>query len=336
MIGIARTNCRRIAAYIADPQRACRGVAKGRAARLRVSRPRPAGKMPLGRILAIAIATLASAGCTMQHYMRSSALEYLYPTGAEATPPADVILRLPARVGLAFAPPAATVSGGTVRWETFSEDRKQQLLQRVADAFEGRKNIMAIEVIPSSYLTPKGSFAELQRLRAGFGVDYIVLVSYDQLQFSESQKSSLLYWVTYGAGAFVIKGEKNETRTLMDAVVYDINSRTMLFHATGQSSVRGSSTLVDVNKAMRERSDESFSLATDDLIRNLDRELVRFQQQAATGTVRGEGTPALKVADSRGTVVPVGTGGGADTGGIGVGVLWLAAAARARQRATAR
>ena len=284
------------------------------------------------RQLLISIAGLAMTGCTVQQYMRSNALEYLYPTGAEAVPPTDVVLKLPARVGLAFAPPSAVLSSGTIRMETIAENQKQQLLRRVADAFRGRKNISALEVIPSSYLTPKGSFAELQRLRASFGVDYIVLVSYDQLQFSESQKSSLLYWVTYGAGAFIIKGEKNETQTLMDAVVYDIGSRTMLFHATGQSSVKGSSTLVDVSKEMRQRSDESFSQATDDLITNLDTALADFQKQAAAGTVRGEGTPALKVADSRGAVVPVGTGGGGSLGAAAVAVLMLGIAARRRRR----
>lgn len=277
------------------------------------------------RFLLIACTGIAMGGCSVQQQMRSNALEYLYPTGGEAIPPSDVVLKLPARVGLAFAPPAAVLSSGTVRMETFSENQKQQLLERVAAAFRGRKNIAAVEVIPSNYFTPKGSFTELQRLRASFGVDYIVLVSYDQLQFSESQKSSLLYWVTYGAGAFVIKGEKNETRTLMDAVVYDIDSRTMLFHATGQSSVAGSSTLVDVSKQMRQRSDEGFSQATDDLIASLDTQLAEFQKRAAAGTIRGEGTPALKVADrGSGAVVPVSYGGGGSLGAAGLALLLLA------------
>jgi rhombotail lipoprotein len=286
----------------------------------------------VARLLVLSVAIAGIAACTVQQQMRSNALEYLYPSGAEAVPPTDVVLRLPAHVGLAFAPAAAPLSNVAVRGETFSENQKQQLLRRVADAFQGRKNIGAVEVIPSSYLTPGGGFAELQRLRAGFGVDYMVLVSYDQLQFSESQKSSLLYWVTYGAGAFVIKGEKNETRTLMDAVVYDIDSRRMLFHATGQSSVKGDSTLVDVSKEMRERSSESFGLATDDLITNLDAALVDFQARAKSGTVRGEGTPALTVTDRRGTVIPVGAGGGSSLGATGLALLIVAAWRRRSQR----
>lgn len=281
--------------------------------------------------LMLVLASLTLGGCAnVRQQMRSNALEYLYPVGGEAIAPSDVVLRLPARVGLAFAPPATGPAGmGT---ETFSETQKQQLLRRVADAFRSRKNIGRLEVIPTNYLTPKGSFAELQRLRAGFGVDYIVLVSYDQLQFSESQKSSVLYWVTYGAGAFVIKGEKNETRTLMDAVVHDIDSRTMLFHATGQSSVKGSSTLVDMSKELRQRSDEGFGLATDELIANLDAALETFATEAASGTVRGQGTPALRVAGADGQVLPVGApgSGGGGLGLAGLALLLFAAAYRRR------
>ncbi len=40
-------------------------------------------------------------------------------------------------------------------------------------------------------------------------------------------------------GAYVVKGEKNETRTLMDAVVYDIRSRALLFRASGESGIIG-------------------------------------------------------------------------------------------------
>lgn len=281
------------------------------------------------RCLVLALAALACGGCmNVQKQMRSNALEYLYPAGSEAIAPTDVLLKVPARVGLAFAPPATGPTG--MGAETFSESQKQQLLRRVADAFRSRKNIARVEVIPSNYLTPQGSFAELQRLRAGFGVDYIVLVSYDQLQFSESQNSSVLYWVTYGAGAFVIKGEKNETRTMLDAVVYDLDSRTMLFHAMGQSSVKGSSTLVDMSKELRRRSDEGFSLATNELIANLDAGLETFASQAATGTVRGQGTPALKVAGADGQVLPVGAPGGGGLGLAGLAVLLLAAGYRQR------
>ena len=148
-----------------------------------------------------------------------------------------VKIQTPVRVGLAFAPTSSTTR------ETFTENQKQELLQRLATKFATRKGIESIEIIPGNYINPKGGFDELDRLRASFRINQVVLLSYDQVQFSESGGLSLTYWVTYGAGVYVVKGEKNETRTMMDAVVYDIPSRTMLFHAVGQNSIKGSSTL---------------------------------------------------------------------------------------------
>jgi rhombotail lipoprotein len=148
---------------------------------------------------------------------------------------------------------------------------------------------------------------------SAFGIDVMVLVSFDQFQFSETGKSSWAYWTLIGA--YVVKGERNETRTMMDAVVYDIPSRAMLFHASGESSQAGRSTPVDQQKKMRQASEASFASATDDLIVNLDVALDQFAEQAASGTIRGEGTPAIAMVDEQGRPVQVGGGGGGFGGG---------------------
>ena len=130
--------------------------------------------------------------------------------------------------------------------------------------------------------------------------------AYEQFQFSESGKSSLAYWTLIGA--YVINGEKNETRTMLYAAVYDIPSRAMLFNATGRSGVRGRSTPVDVSKQLRGRSEQGFRDAMDDLIVQLDQALDTFVEQAATGTVRGAGTPAIEITDATGAPVESGAG----------------------------
>ena len=48
----------------------------------------------------------------------------------------------------------------------------------------------------------------------------MVLVSYDQTQFTEATRASWTYLTVIGP--LLIEGEKNDTRTVMDAVVYDI------------------------------------------------------------------------------------------------------------------
>ena len=272
---------------------------------------------------------LIVAGCAVRHQIRSNALEYLYPKGSPPVPPGDVKLQLPLRAGLAFAPPGP-------QWqEPFSETQKLALLHRVSDAFKDREGIAGVEPIPTNFLGPGGGFEEIDRLKASFGIDLMAMVSYDQFQFSETGKSSWTYWTL--VGAYLVKGEKNETRTVMNAVVYDIPSRAMLFQATGSSSVSGSSTPIDVEKALRVRSEEGFDKATDDLIAHLDSALATFQQQAKTGTVRGAGTPAIAIVDASGNVVGTGSGGAGALGGeelaIGVALTLLALSGRGRRRA---
>jgi rhombotail lipoprotein len=239
--------------------------------------------------------------CVVQkNQLRSNALDFLYPKGTEAAPPKDVELRLPVRVGVAFAP-----SQDEAR-DTFTETQKQALLANITESFRDREGIASVEAIPSSFLTPGGGFDNVDRLVSAFGIDLIAIVSYDQFQFSESGRSSWAYWTV--VGAYLVKGEKNQTRTILNTVVYDIPSRAMLFNASGQSSIEGKSLPVQIEKALRERSEQGFEDANDDLIANLNTALDAFQSQARTGTVRGPGTPAVAMYDSSGQ--PVRSGGG--------------------------
>jgi rhombotail lipoprotein len=240
--------------------------------------------------IAILLGGLGTVACVAGRplHLKSSALEYLYPAGKEkASPPSDVKLKVPIRVGLAFAP-------SSTGWnDPFTEVQKQNLLNRVADAFRDRKFIASIESIPSTYLTSGGGFAELDRLASAFGIALVALVSYDQRQFTESTGASWTYLTV--VGAFAVQGEKNETRTLMDTVVYDIPSRALLFRSAGQSSLQGRSTPVTMARSLRLDSEQSFESATDDLITNLGGALQAFQEQIKSGTVRGAGTPAIEV-----------------------------------------
>jgi rhombotail lipoprotein len=277
-------------------------------------------------VVAVSASTLVI-GCVAMRpmHLRTNALEYLYPVGStEGTESRDVTLRVPVRVGLAFAPGAAG------REDPFTEVQRQALLSRVAEAFRDRDYIGSIEVIPSNYLSARGGFEELDRLAKAFGVDLMVLVSYDQAQFRETTNRAWTYLTV--VGAFAIEGEKNETRTLMDAVVYDISSRTFLFRAAGDSSLAGRSTPVKVERELRTDSEQGFEVATDDLVAELELALDVFRTHVASGTVRGPGTPAIEVVSAGN---PAGTGG---AGALGapelVGAVLLAGLAAARRPRT--
>ena len=273
------------------------------------------------RVFCLAAMLSCVACAAREHHVRSGARDFLYPKGAEAAQAADVRLRLPVTVGLAFAPPSKE------RGEAFTELQKTRLLERIAASFRGRNGIRDVVVVPTTYLRPGGGFENVRQLASGFGLDLLALVSYDQFQFTESGRSSWTYWTI--VGAYVVKGERNETRTVLDTVVYDIPSRAMLFHASGRSEGEIRATPAGVDRAVRLAREEGFERATDDLIAGLDRALDAFAAQARTGTVRGAGTPAVTMLDEDGK--PVGGGGAAGLELLLAGLVVLAARLSARR-----
>jgi rhombotail lipoprotein len=150
-------------------------------------------------------------------------------------------------------------------------------MEEVADHFKTYAFVKAIEIIPSAEFTPGGSFADLDRIRAVHGVDVIALLSYDQVQFTDEGMLSLTYWTV--VGAYVVAGEKNDTHTMLDAVIYDIKSRKMLFRAPGTSHVKGSATPADLSEKLRADSDKGFTEAAKSMIINLDVQLARFKER---------------------------------------------------------
>jgi hypothetical protein len=224
---------------------------------------------------------IAAAGCgaSLPPTRRvNSALDFLYPEGVSAAEPASqVVLKLPVRVGLAFAPNRGD------QFDPIPEEQKQWLLSRVAAAFKEHEAIEHLEVVPTTYLQPGGSFANLDQIRSSLGLDLMVLLSYDQSQFTESTRASWTYWTVIGP--LLIEGEKNDTRTVMDAVVYDVRSRALLF-------------------------------------RSLNSALEQFEEQAKRGTVQGPGTPEIAMYNAKGEQITATRGGG---GALGIPELIVAA-----------
>lgn len=258
---------------------------------------------------------IAAAGCT-SHRPRTkvvnSALDFLYPQGLNAAMPGrQVVLKLPIRAGLAFAPSRVD------QFDPITEQQKQRLLARVAAAFKEHEAIAHLEVVPSTYLHPGGGFSNLDQIRSMLGLDLIVLVSYHQDQVTETTRASWTYLTV--VGPLLIEGETNDTRTVMDAVVYDINSRVLLFRAAGQSTVKGHSSPLNERRKRRLFASEGFEKATSDLIANLNAALEEFEKQARTGTVQGPGTPAIAMYDAKGEEILARYGGGG--GGWGGGAL---------------
>lgn len=224
--------------------------------------------------------------CAMQSsHRKSSVVDYLYPERDEVVEaPSVPVLKLPLRVGIAFVPetsdshrrygalPEFSGSGLAV-----SEKDRTSLMKKVREEFRKYPFVKSIDIIPSAYLTPKGSFKNLDQIKTMFGLDVVVLLSYDQVQHTDEGSLSMAYWTI--VGAYIVKGEKNETSTMVDSVVYDIDSKKMLFRAPGISHIQNTATLVNLNEQLRLDSRTGFDLAVGDLIVNLKEQLELFKDK---------------------------------------------------------
>ena len=237
----------------------------------------------------------------------TSVVDYLFPdTEDTVVTPSIPVLTLPLRVGIAFVP-ITPFQGGAL---ALTENRKTNLMQEVSNHFRKYPFVKEVEIIPSAYLRSGGSFANLDQIRTMYGVDVIALLSYDQVQFTDAGALSFTYWTI--VGAYVIPGEKNDTHTMIDAVVYDIQSRKMLFRAPGMSLTRGSATLVNLSEELRADSDKGFNDAAKEMIVNLDGQLANFKEKVK------ERPEEYKV-----THTPAYTGGGTGGGSIDLISLML-------------
>lgn len=241
---------------------------------------------PLLRTLFTLILLWVLSGCATQQFSsRSSVVDFLYPNSdQEQIVPAIPTLTLPIRLGIAFVPSEKNHRQGHNHWGwtdptgmSLSEPAKLNIKEQLAGHFQSQDYIDEIQLIPSAYLRPQGSFTNLQQLQTMFGIDVVALISFDQIQFSDESKAALSYWTLIGT--YLVKGQKNDTSTMMDTAVYDIKSRKLLFRAPGVSHVRGRSTPINLAEELRHDSQQGFAEASAQMIVNLEQELQRFTER---------------------------------------------------------
>jgi len=265
--------------------------------------PPPTARRRADRAAALSLCLLlflTLGGCSLlgpepgARHSASSTVEFLYPGMPDlAAAPATPRLTLPLRLGIAFVPGAPgsahdPAPGRAIAFNpktvhsapaaaALTENVRLDLMDRVAGHFRGERFIRSIELMPPGALQPGGGFANLDRLRALYGIDVIALVSYDQVQFTDRGALSLAYWTIIGA--YVAPGERNDTQTLLDTAVIDIPSRKLLFRASGSDRTGGRATLVNATEQLRQDSLHGFEAATRQMIENLERELERFKKR---------------------------------------------------------
>lgn len=232
---------------------------------------------------------LLATGCGVPETVqrRSSLSAYM---GAKAQPAPDPAagparLQLPLRLGIAFVPADPTQVKGEAALASpmgaLAPGQEQELHQQVVGVFEQKPWAQSFKVIPSLYLTRGGGFEDLDRVARSFGVDVVALVSVDQVQFSSPRWYAWTYWTL--VGAYMVKGDKNDTTSMVDAAVYHVPSRTFLFRAGAVGTAKGSSTWSRREEAFRQQGRESLAQAMAQLSTSLDQGVATFKQDLLKG-----------------------------------------------------
>jgi rhombotail lipoprotein len=216
-------------------------------------------------------------GCQTQAHNSSSLVSFLYPEGG-TPPPQNVMpeLHVPLRVGLAFLPSQAAYGAAPL-----DAAQKEELLERIRQRFSRRPFVSEIVVIPDYYLTTARGFAGLDGVQRLYNIDLMALVSYDQVTHTDDNDLSLGYLTI--VGAYVLRGSSHDTATLVDLAVVDPASRSLVLRAGGIAISHGNSTLVNVDRAIRQASANGFDDATNQMIGNFDTALTTFQSDVRSG-----------------------------------------------------
>jgi len=237
------------------------------------------------KLLTMAALSLALGGCAWMDNVRGHSaqtstplVDFLYLDGKVPEQDAQPELHLPIRVGVSFLP-----SANGPRFQPGASERAK-VLTAVREHFKSLPYVSEIVIIPDYYLHSGkgGGLAQIEQLSRLYHIDLFALVSYDQIQNSYQNDRALAYWTI--VGAYLVRGDRNETHTLLDMAVIDPRSHALVMRAGGTSALKGNVTGVEAEHHSVAQSTRGFELATGQLITNFSRELTDFEQRVREGT----------------------------------------------------
>jgi rhombotail lipoprotein len=262
---------------------------------------------------------MCAPNCSTETRHSSSLVEFLYPNGA--TPPAENAipqLRVPLRVGLSFLPESEKHDSA------LTAAQKDELMERIRTRFKDRKFVTEIVVIPDYYLKAAHGFAGLKGVQRLYNVDLMALVSYDQVAHSDDNQWSLGYLTI--VGAYVLKGSRHDTTTLVDLAVVDPATLSLVLRAGGTDTRHGNTTLIEQEREARAASADGFATATGQMIENFDRALTAFETDVRAGKAN------VRIAQRNGPTSSNNGGGGAfDWAALLVRMSLIAASSKVRR-----
>lgn len=217
--------------------------------------------------------------CGEERAASTPLVEFLY--GSHQRIPkrdAAVTLQLPIRVGLAFLPSR----GGTE--EGPSPKERERILSSIRASFSDLPYVSQIVPVPDYYfdMSRGDGMRQLDQLARLQNLDLMALISYDQrTQVSENRRSFAYLTIV---GTLFVKGNHNETQTIIDLAVVEPTGRSLVLRAGGVSSAANTVAAIDQPGKLRKQQRVGFDQATDALIANFRTELVDFENRVRAGT----------------------------------------------------
>jgi rhombotail lipoprotein len=243
------------------------------------------------RLLAVAGLALALTGCGIlsgneclfrcgeKRAASTPLVEFLYGQQRVPSRDATVTLQLPIRVGLAFLP---SRTGNPDVGPTPKE--RERILGAIRSSFSDLPYVSEIVPVPSYYfdMSRADGMRQLEQLARLQRLDLMALISYDQrTQVSENRRSFAYLTIV---GALVVKGNHNETQTIIDLAVVEPVGRSLVLRSGGISSTANTVTAIDQPGKLRKQQRVGFDQATDALIANFRTELAAFESRVRAGT----------------------------------------------------
>lgn len=219
----------------------------------------------------IGLCFITFSGCAHNDIARSSSSaslsDIIVPVKDSRQTVQKTPLILPSSVAIVIVPSKQSygnhVPNTTLRQA--AEKLKQQLLANA-------KYISSVSVVTGDDIKEKIS---LEKIRAYYGADIAIILSYQQDQRSHQSGPAGLMDVTI-VGIFLVPGVETKTSSIIDGKVIHIPSNAIIFRASGTDERSTHSTSYSVNGTAKEDSINSILAATTDFGNSLTKSLTKF------------------------------------------------------------
>jgi rhombotail lipoprotein len=202
---------------------------------------------------------------------QSNLATFLFGGSEPKRPVQKVPLKLPARVGVTFAP-------GDPGTANIPETTKKQIIEAVRSQLAKHPRYVAgAQSIPPMYLQPKGGVNNLEQVAEQFDLDVIVILGASQ--FQKLGRNPLAAFMDVAViGAFVIPGNSVDTSTVLEAAIYHVPSRALIFRTDGADTKSSRSTLYGSAQSAQDDAVTSIEDASQKLVVSIADALVGFEK----------------------------------------------------------